>query len=149
MGWMARHPTNSVKALQVQGSEIFCLTISAIHRSAVAHSDQHLRLTSSQRTGTRSAAETFCAMHFTNQRSSSSSSSSSSLKLNSKHWPKPGETSTGLRCEGVLVLYAGSPHQYPQTLMLYVKKVKASHTRYQALGPELIPVYRQSACRWP
>ena len=28
-----------------------------------------------------------------------------------------------------------------------VKKVKASHTRYQALGPELIPVYRQSASR--
>jgi len=28
-------------------------------------------------------------------------------------------------------------------------KVKASHTRYRALGPELIPVYRQSACRWP
>ena len=22
------------------------------------------------------------------------------------------------------------------------------HTRYRALGPELIPVYRQSACRW-
>jgi len=29
------------------------------------------------------------------------------------------------------------------------KKVKASHTRYRVLGPELIPVYRQSACRWP
>jgi len=29
------------------------------------------------------------------------------------------------------------------------KKVKASHTRHRALGPELIPVYRQSACRWP
>ena len=28
-----------------------------------------------------------------------------------------------------------------------LKKVKASHTRYRALGPELIPVYRQSACR--
>jgi len=26
-------------------------------------------------------------------------------------------------------------------------KVKASHTRYPALGPELIPVHRQSACR--
>ena len=25
------------------------------------------------------------------------------------------------------------------------KKVKFSHTRYRALGPELIPVYRQSA----
>jgi len=27
------------------------------------------------------------------------------------------------------------------------KKVKFSHTRYRALGPELIPVYRQSARR--
>jgi len=27
------------------------------------------------------------------------------------------------------------------------KKVKSSHTQYRALGPELIPVYRQSACR--
>ena len=27
-------------------------------------------------------------------------------------------------------------------------KVKFSHTRYRALGPELIPVYRQSAHRW-
>ena len=25
---------------------------------------------------------------------------------------------------------------------------KFSHTHYQALGPELIPVYRQLACRW-
>ena len=30
--------------------------------------------------------------------------------------------------------------------MLQVK-VKVSHTRYRALGPELIPVYRQSALR--
>jgi len=30
-----------------------------------------------------------------------------------------------------------------------LKKVKFSHTRYRALGPDLIPVYRQSArmCR--
>ena len=27
----------------------------------------------------------------------------------------------------------------------YGKKIKASHTRYRTLGPELIPVYRQSA----
>ena len=27
-------------------------------------------------------------------------------------------------------------------------KVKASHARYRALGPELIPVYRQSARTW-
>ena len=26
------------------------------------------------------------------------------------------------------------------------KKVKASHARYRTLVPELIPVYRQSAC---
>jgi len=38
----------------------------------------------------------------------------------------------------------------PYWVVLYKgKKVKASHTRHQALGPELIPVYRQSACRWP
>jgi len=29
-----------------------------------------------------------------------------------------------------------------------LKKVKATHTRYRALGPELIPVYRQSDRRW-
>ena len=28
------------------------------------------------------------------------------------------------------------------------KRVKASHTRYRALGPELIPVYSQSARKW-
>jgi len=28
------------------------------------------------------------------------------------------------------------------------KKIKSSHTRYRLLGPELIPVYRQSTCRW-
>jgi len=31
--------------------------------------------------------------------------------------------------------------------ILLRKKVKFSHTRYRALGPELIPVYRQSARR--
>ena len=31
--------------------------------------------------------------------------------------------------------------------MLVKVKVKASHTRHRALGPELIPVYRQSARR--
>jgi len=30
---------------------------------------------------------------------------------------------------------------------LRLKKVKAAHTRYSALGPELIPVYSQSALR--
>jgi len=28
------------------------------------------------------------------------------------------------------------------------KKVKCSHARYRVLGPELIPVYSLSACRW-
>jgi len=28
------------------------------------------------------------------------------------------------------------------------KKVKASHTRYRSLGPEMIPIYIQSARRW-
>jgi len=32
-------------------------------------------------------------------------------------------------------------------IVVYVKKVKFSHTRYRALVPELIPVYRQSARR--
>ena len=35
-------------------------------------------------------------------------------------------------------------------VVISIKKVKAkfSHTRYQAFGPELIPVYRQSAHKW-
>jgi len=44
-----------------------------------------------------------------------------------------------------------SPHHQPllpPSAPVPPVKVKASHTRYQALGPEeLIPVYRQSACR--
>ena len=40
----------------------------------------------------------------------------------------------------------GQPN--PWTTVVPVKaKVKFSHTRYLALGPELIPVYRQSARR--
>ena len=35
----------------------------------------------------------------------------------------------------------------PSQPKYYSKKVKFSHTRYRALGPELIPVYRQSARR--
>jgi len=34
-----------------------------------------------------------------------------------------------------------------QTKVSSKSKVKFSHTRYRALGPELIPVYRQSARR--
>jgi len=37
---------------------------------------------------------------------------------------------------------------HPATVTSWNKKVKFSHTRYQALGPEPIPVYRQSARRW-
>jgi len=36
----------------------------------------------------------------------------------------------------------------PLKPMTLVKKVKASHSRYRAFGPELILVYRQSARRW-
>jgi len=39
----------------------------------------------------------------------------------------------------------------PFTIVLihiYCKKVKYFHTCYRALGPELVPVYRLSACRW-
>ena len=38
--------------------------------------------------------------------------------------------------------------QLPPNINSIVKKVKFSHTRYRALGLELIPVYRQSAHRW-
>ena len=41
--------------------------------------------------------------------------------------------------------WGGGKWCYRDTIVL--KKVKASHTHYQALGPELIPVYRQSARR--
>jgi len=41
-------------------------------------------------------------------------------------------------------------HRNPANLAPFsrYKKVKLSHTRYRALGQELIPVYRQSARRW-
>jgi len=42
----------------------------------------------------------------------------------------------------VFVLYLGHTMH-----CIHVKKVKFSHARYRALGPELIPVYRQSAHR--
>jgi len=35
----------------------------------------------------------------------------------------------------------------PSYTLQKVKQVNASHTRYRALDPELIPVYRQSARR--
>jgi len=52
---------------------------------------------------------------------------------------------------GVVAVYR-QQHKYTKQFKhqrrLFVKKVKFCHTRYWALGPELIPVYRQSACRW-
>ena len=41
-------------------------------------------------------------------------------------------------------------HNYSLLLLMKLKrkKLEFSHTRYRALGPELIPVYKQSACRW-
>ena len=59
---------------QVQGPGTCCLTISVIHHLASTLSDQRWKLTSSQRTGTRSAVEASCVMRFTNRQSSSSSS---------------------------------------------------------------------------
>ena len=38
--------------------------------------------------------------------------------------------------------------KYLTTILRLKVKVKFSHTRYRVLGPELIPVYRQSARRW-
>jgi len=38
-------------------------------------------------------------------------------------------------------------NKFRQLVPLKKVKVKFSHTRYRALGPELIPVYRQSARR--
>jgi len=57
---------------------------------------------------------------------------------------------------GVQDFYAAGHITYYQCVSLLItmirtyisiKKVKASHTRYRALGPELTPMYRQSAHR--
>jgi len=40
-----------------------------------------------------------------------------------------------------------APRQYLSMDVKRLKMVKLSHTRYRALGPELIPVYRQLARR--
>ena len=62
--------------------------------------------------------------------------------------------STSLRAGLILILHFYL-YRYSSTITApfpspYVtrKKVKFSHTGYRALGPELFPVYRQSACRW-
>jgi len=39
-------------------------------------------------------------------------------------------------------------HRKSQSIQLLKVQIKASHTRCRALGPELIPLYRQSARRW-
>jgi len=45
-----------------------------------------------------------------------------------------------------LIFLSLFPCPFSPAIPLAVKvKVKFSHTRYRALGPELIPVYRQSA----
>ena len=45
----------------------------------------------------------------------------------------------------LLFIYCSSSSNSRRTM---VSKVKLFHTRYEALGQELIPVYRQSTCRW-
>jgi len=50
--------------------------------------------------------------------------------------------------EGLCGNHNGDPYgTYSQINSTLTYKVKFSHTRYRALGPELIPVYRQSARR--
>ena len=51
------------------------------------------------------------------------------------------------RCRRDLCLRHCSCVAVEQKFTTDYKKVKFSHTRYRALGPELIPVYRQSARR--
>jgi len=55
-------------------------------------------------------------------------------------------------CRHLAITVKASHAERPVVAPLYMKravkvKVKFSHTRYRALGPELIPVYRQSARR--
>jgi len=56
-------------------------------------------------------------------------------------WSEP---TGGLRAQ---VVWLGLDLRTPAQSAFIGKKVKFSHTRYRALGPELIPVYRQSARR--
>jgi len=62
-------------------------------------------------------------------------------------------TEVSIRCQKTRRLVYGvripayTPQYTTAVSRLLVKKVNFSHTRYQALGPELIPVYRQSARR--
>ena len=53
----------------------------------------------------------------------------------------PGQFSCNSRkCCGILIIFRRNVSKKVKR-----SKVKFSHTRYRALGPELIPVYRQSA----
>jgi len=59
-------------------------------------------------------------------------------------WQKLGALLTaGLFVPAVILTVANPVYWNTEA----VKKVKFSYTRYRALGPELIPVYRQSARR--
>ena len=63
-----------------------------------------------------------------------------------EHFVAGGSTVIAFRA---LTLLVGRQegHTACKKLRVVGKKVKFSHTRYRALGPELIPVYRQSARR--
>jgi len=51
-------------------------------------------------------------------------------------------------CSEVLKCRRPTPLAWLVRLLNITKNVTFSHTRYRALGPELIPVYRQSARTW-
>jgi len=60
---------------------------------------------------------------------------------------KQGGVEQGINILGIVILWPKSMKIYHQPQAHDTLKVKFSHTRYRALGPELIPVYRQSARR--
>ena len=65
-------------------------------------------------------------------------------RVQQTHWTKPHTSSSSAdRILGRLLRWRTIYNSFSR----YSIKVKASHTRHRALGPELIPVYRQSACR--
>ena len=51
-------------------------------------------------------------------------------------------------CHRYLVVWENDRYSASVLLFCFLVSVKFSRTRYRALGPELIPVYRQSTCRW-
>jgi len=71
-------------------------------------------------------------------------------RTNSSQWPASSffnDPPPDSRCKGCYCLYISSPMLVPGVSTV-VKIVKLSHTRYRALGLELIPEYRQSTCMW-